>query len=333
MAITDTKFGKGIGIATGFDLGAQKPLDSRYTVATIEERDAHVEGNRAYKGMLVYVEEDNKTYQYIANSWKEFGFNTENFQAQIEDNLESDSAEKALSANQGKILKGMVDNIDEKIVQVDYEENDSESLKYIKNRPFYSKKLLEDTLVPEEGFSKNPAVSISAPNQKIGQTTEEFWNYINNSATPLNFIKEGIESIYWLNSTAEDSSDWYVEEKSLKDFPDAVFSWYDTSAYRTLQLHLTSNRHLGYLTFWPNNTSYKFQISNMRNTKSSDGTTYYQQVYGIKFKEFPIKPIDTKYLPGSLLPEPTTLADNTIPIVSNGIWTTTTLTFAEEAEF
>ena len=43
----ELKFGKGIGVAAGFDLGAQKPLDSRYTVADIEERDAHVEGNRA----------------------------------------------------------------------------------------------------------------------------------------------------------------------------------------------------------------------------------------------------------------------------------------------
>ena len=78
------EFGKGIALAGGFDLGAKAPLDSRLTVATIEERDAHVTGNRAYEGMLVYVEADKITYQYVADaegnlSWKEFGFNEINF--------------------------------------------------------------------------------------------------------------------------------------------------------------------------------------------------------------------------------------------------------------
>ena len=76
-------FGKGITVASGFDLGAKAPLDSRMTVKTIEERDAHVTGNRAYEGMLVYVEADKKTYQLINNAWEEFGFNEEKFEAGI----------------------------------------------------------------------------------------------------------------------------------------------------------------------------------------------------------------------------------------------------------
>ena len=103
------KFGKGIGVAAGFDLGAQKPLDSRYTVADIEERDAHVEGNRAYEGMLVFVEADKKTYQYLDGAWVEFGFNNAKLEAEIVDNLESDEATKILSAKQGKVLKGLID--------------------------------------------------------------------------------------------------------------------------------------------------------------------------------------------------------------------------------
>lgn len=103
------KFGKGIGVAAGFDLGAQKPLDSRYTVADIEERDAHVEGNRAYEGMLVFVEADKKTYQYLDGAWVEFGFNNAKLEAEIVDNLESDEAAKILSAKQGKVLKGLID--------------------------------------------------------------------------------------------------------------------------------------------------------------------------------------------------------------------------------
>ena len=64
MAI-DNEFGKGIGLAAGFDLGAQKPLDARIAVNTIAERDAHVENNRAYEGMIVYVSEDGKNYQLV----------------------------------------------------------------------------------------------------------------------------------------------------------------------------------------------------------------------------------------------------------------------------
>ena len=81
----DNQFGKGIGVAAGFDLGAQKPLDARVAVNTIAERDAHVDNNRAYEGMLVYVAETNMTYQLVKGEeegqlvWKEFGFNQADF--------------------------------------------------------------------------------------------------------------------------------------------------------------------------------------------------------------------------------------------------------------
>ena len=80
----EPNFGKGITVASGFDLGAKAPLDSRLTVKTIEERNAHVSGNRAYEGMLVYVEADKKTYQLIDGAWEEFGFNEEKFQAGVQ---------------------------------------------------------------------------------------------------------------------------------------------------------------------------------------------------------------------------------------------------------
>ena len=108
------EFGKGITLAGGFDLGAKAPLDSRLTVATIADRDAHVTGNRAYEGMLVYVEADKITYQYVADaegnlSWKEFGFNEADFLAHVADDLTTDDASKALSAAQGVALKGLID--------------------------------------------------------------------------------------------------------------------------------------------------------------------------------------------------------------------------------
>lgn len=66
-------FGKGITVVSGFDLGAQAPVDSRYTVATIADRDAHVTGNRAYEGMLCYVEETKTIYKYDGSAWGAFG--------------------------------------------------------------------------------------------------------------------------------------------------------------------------------------------------------------------------------------------------------------------
>lgn len=114
MAIENAKFGKGIALAGGFDLGAKAPLDSRLTVATIEERDAHVEGNRAYDGMLVFVEANKITYQYIlgedgTGEWKEFGFNEADFVAHVANDLVTDDEAKALSAAQGVVLKGLID--------------------------------------------------------------------------------------------------------------------------------------------------------------------------------------------------------------------------------
>ena len=66
-------FNKGISIVSGFSLGAKTPLDVRYTVATIADRDAHVTNNRAYEGMLVYVEATKIIYKYNGTTWEEFG--------------------------------------------------------------------------------------------------------------------------------------------------------------------------------------------------------------------------------------------------------------------
>lgn len=69
--MSDQFFGKGITVASGFDLGAKAPLDARTVVNTIEERDAHIAGNRAYPGMIVYVIADGKNYQYDGAAFKE----------------------------------------------------------------------------------------------------------------------------------------------------------------------------------------------------------------------------------------------------------------------
>ena len=172
------EFGKGIALAGGFDLGAKAPLDSRLTVATIEERDAHVTGNRAYDGMLVYVEADKITYQYILGDdgngqWKEFGFNEADFHERVVDNLTTTDAGKALSANQGVVLKGLID--DESARAVEAEEGLQATIDtldaYIGDIPngytetniiSYINKKAEETLNSASGGSSESAASVLA---------------------------------------------------------------------------------------------------------------------------------------------------------------------------
>ena len=112
--MSDTLYGKGITVASGFDLGAKSPLDSRIVANTVEERDAHVTNNRAYDGMIVYVIEDKTTYQYLDGEWVIFG-------AEVIDNLASDSTIKGLSANQGRVLDEKIGAVNDEVKQVSNE--------------------------------------------------------------------------------------------------------------------------------------------------------------------------------------------------------------------
>lgn len=107
--MSDTSYGKGISIASGFDLGAKLPLDSRSIAYTIEERDAHVDNGRAYEGMLCYVIGDKTTYQYTGTEWKVFGFDIKDIVVPLENNLTSNATDRALAANQGRVLKELID--------------------------------------------------------------------------------------------------------------------------------------------------------------------------------------------------------------------------------
>lgn len=71
MMASEPIYGKGIVVASGFDLSAKSPLDSRSIVNTIEERDAHVKGNRVYPGMTVFVLDEQKEYRYTGTQWIE----------------------------------------------------------------------------------------------------------------------------------------------------------------------------------------------------------------------------------------------------------------------
>lgn len=107
-------FGKGISVGSGFDLGANLPLDNRTVQATIAERDA-MPTIQLVEGLLVYVKENKTTYVlkgFDADGsnrvWKPLATGTV---VEIINSLESDRTDAALSAAQGKALKTLVDEL------------------------------------------------------------------------------------------------------------------------------------------------------------------------------------------------------------------------------
>lgn len=107
-------FGKGISVGSGFDLGANLPLDNRTVQATIAERDA-MRTIQLVEGLLVYVKENKTTYVlkgFDADGsnrvWEPLATGTV---VEIINSLESDRTDAALSAAQGKALKTLVDEL------------------------------------------------------------------------------------------------------------------------------------------------------------------------------------------------------------------------------
>lgn len=107
-------FGKGISVGSGFDLGANLPLDNRTVQATLADRDA-MPTIRLVEGLFVYVKE-NKT-AYILKGFDPDGSNrvwetvATGKVVEIIDSLESDKTYAALSAAQGKALKTLIDDL------------------------------------------------------------------------------------------------------------------------------------------------------------------------------------------------------------------------------
>lgn len=107
-------FGKGISVGSGFDLGANLPLDNRTVQATIAERDL-MPTIQLVEGLLVYVKENKTTYVlkgFDADGsnrvWEPLATGTV---VEIINSLESDRTDAALSAAQGKALKTLVDEL------------------------------------------------------------------------------------------------------------------------------------------------------------------------------------------------------------------------------
>lgn len=62
---------KGISVASGFKLQAQAPIDARFQVKTIQERDELVSIKAAYAGLTVYVTDTKTMYVYNGSGWDE----------------------------------------------------------------------------------------------------------------------------------------------------------------------------------------------------------------------------------------------------------------------
>lgn len=107
-------FGKGISVGSGFDLGANLPLDNRTVQATLADRDA-MPTIQLVEGLFVYVKE-NKT-AYILKEFDPDGSNrvwetlATGTVVEIINSLESDRTDAALSAAQGKALKTLIDDL------------------------------------------------------------------------------------------------------------------------------------------------------------------------------------------------------------------------------
>ena len=109
-----SNFGKGITVASGFDLGAKAPLDSRLIAETLDELQEHIDNNRAYEGMMVYVKETQLTYQYLGERWMVFtsgGGGSGQGTSIIVNDLNSFLINASLSANQGRVLREMIETV------------------------------------------------------------------------------------------------------------------------------------------------------------------------------------------------------------------------------
>lgn len=104
-------FGKGISVGSGFDLGANLPLDNRTVQATLADRDA-MPTIQLVEGLLVYVKENKTTY--VLTSFNTDGTNrvwtklATGTVVEVINSLESESTTAALSAAQGKALNTLI---------------------------------------------------------------------------------------------------------------------------------------------------------------------------------------------------------------------------------
>lgn len=293
--MANTKFGNGINIAAGFDLSAEKPLDARYTVATLDERNAHITNYRAYEGMLVYVEADQKTYQYVNNEWKEFGFNQSDFQAQVVDNLDSTEKDKALSANMGRELN-------EKIVKANYEEDNPENWGYIENRPFYSKNFTYTNKI--DNIENYQDKILANGRLEIGSVDNNFIS----AEECLRFLKGNLREVYYL-----DDYDYKIKAGRIID----IELDQETENYYSYFIKHSHEHVGGYVSFFLryNLSSSKFDTTSSVTIEEEN----YFRIYGLTMY-YNTFPVTRQFLPNAYINLDTELKENSLnPITSKAV--------------
>lgn len=96
-------FAKSIKVSTGFGLSSKSPLDARTVATTVDEMNS-IPDIQLYEGLEVYVEANKTKYQYTGTTFIPLSI------AAVIDNLTSTSTTVGLSANQGRVLKGLLDD-------------------------------------------------------------------------------------------------------------------------------------------------------------------------------------------------------------------------------
>lgn len=156
-------FGKGISVGSGFDLGANLPLDNRTIQATVADRDA-MPTIQLVEGLFVYVKE-NKT-AYILKGFDPDGSNrvwetvATGKVVDIINSLESDRTDATLSAAQGKALKTLVDELKDSVAA---------ALDYKGTKDTYD-------ALPSEGNKKGDVWNVVAAHEGTPAGTNYAWD-------------------------------------------------------------------------------------------------------------------------------------------------------------
>ena len=181
-----SEFGKGIPLASGFDLGAKKPLDSRDVVDTIEERNSHVTENRAYEGMTVYVKEDKTVYRYDGNNWIDLSnyYTKEETERQI-NNLQTELDNKLEISDLNNYAKKV--DIPTKTSELT---NDNGFISEIPNE-YVTEDELNNTI--EKYYTKNEVDEKIKDNGNNNETIQNLLNIIESLQSQIQQLQEDVE--------------------------------------------------------------------------------------------------------------------------------------------
>lgn len=157
------------------------PIETYRQVQTVALRDS-IPTNRRWEGMIVYVVTDSLSYILVggvANSqWVELGTLVD---VQVVDNLLSTSPTDALSANQGRVLKDLIDNID------------------LSDYQLISEKGMANGYAPLDSGAKVPLANL--PDSILGQVSYQgTWNASTNSPTLSDPTTSATKGHYYVTS-------------------------------------------------------------------------------------------------------------------------------------